>query len=311
MLNIETRGERHHNKIYFKLKDIAAAFGMKNLGIYIYNKEGNYVKNIDYKIFICKTNRLLVSSQGISNNIEANIKALFLTYNGLLRVIFSSQSKSAHAYQQWASNILYTVQMGTSEQREELAAECLSVEVQAIREVFNASATEFPCVYFIKFGTAKELRTAFKIPENITDDLIIYKFGNTKNFKKRFAEHENEYGIPLKLNLELVCFTYIDAKNKFKAETSIAHHFSLIDKRLIIDGHDEFIAIQNTTTNITAVKEFYERVFRDFAGATTDLQTQNKDLQTKIDIMIEKHKCEILECKQELLLYKLKINGIN
>jgi hypothetical protein len=48
------------------------------------------------------------------------VKALFLTYTGLLRVLFVSRNKNAEKFSRWAITKLFTIQMGTKENKEVL-----------------------------------------------------------------------------------------------------------------------------------------------------------------------------------------------
>ena len=75
VLEIETRGERDVNNIYFKVKDVEKAFGIKRLNDTINEKTTNYSNDIDYKYFICEDSK----------------KHLFITYKGILKLIFSNR----------------------------------------------------------------------------------------------------------------------------------------------------------------------------------------------------------------------------
>ena len=53
ILEIEIRGERKCDKVYFKVKDIAVAFDMKHLYGIIIDKRTKYIKDKHYEYFIC------------------------------------------------------------------------------------------------------------------------------------------------------------------------------------------------------------------------------------------------------------------
>ena len=55
-------------------------------------------------------------------------KELFLTYEGLLRVLFVSRSGVAHKFTSWATEKLFTIQMGTQKQKRTLASNILGVD---------------------------------------------------------------------------------------------------------------------------------------------------------------------------------------
>ena len=53
VLEIETRGEREHDGIYFRVKDVAKAFGIESLKDVLLHKNKGYTRNVDYKVFVC------------------------------------------------------------------------------------------------------------------------------------------------------------------------------------------------------------------------------------------------------------------
>jgi hypothetical protein len=77
IVEIETRGEREVDKIYFKVKDVMIGFNMPNLYTTIIDKrtEG-YIVNTHYKYFNCE---------------NKPIKELFLTFSGFKRMIETSR----------------------------------------------------------------------------------------------------------------------------------------------------------------------------------------------------------------------------
>jgi hypothetical protein len=50
------------------------------------------------------------------------VKGIFITYKGMLQSLFSSQRGNADKFVDWATETLFTVQMGTADQKETLAA---------------------------------------------------------------------------------------------------------------------------------------------------------------------------------------------
>jgi hypothetical protein len=52
-----------------------------------------------------------------------NQKTLFLTYHGLVKLLFSRRHPMAEHFQKWAISILFAHQMGTDEQKEALGAD--------------------------------------------------------------------------------------------------------------------------------------------------------------------------------------------
>jgi len=99
ILEIETRGERTVNSIYFKVKDVMIGFGMDNLITTIITINTKYKENEHYKYFNCK--------KEINNKIKIK-KELYLTYKGLLRVVHISRNnkfnKNFYIIKKWLDN---------------------------------------------------------------------------------------------------------------------------------------------------------------------------------------------------------------
>ena len=81
VIEIEVRGERAHDLIYFKVKDVSAGFEMPNLHHVLIDTRKNYAIEVDYKYFI------------VNKCNKSTRKELFLTYSGLQKVIHTSRQK--------------------------------------------------------------------------------------------------------------------------------------------------------------------------------------------------------------------------
>jgi hypothetical protein len=87
-LDIETRGERKVDGIYFKVKDVMTGFKMERLDNTIIDKHRfGYIEGIHYKYYNCNK-KLKYGNKRIKIK-----KELFLTYSGFQRVIFRSNHK--------------------------------------------------------------------------------------------------------------------------------------------------------------------------------------------------------------------------
>lgn len=107
-VDIEIRGKRCVDKCYFKAKDIEALFGLDNLRRNILDKGTTYVCNTHYKNFI---------SAKLHNMESHTNKQLFLTYEGILKVLFSSRKEIGGHFKNWATKTLFTVQMGSKNKK--------------------------------------------------------------------------------------------------------------------------------------------------------------------------------------------------
>jgi hypothetical protein len=75
-----------------------------------------------------------------------------LTYKGMLKVLFSSRSGKAENFQDWATDILFRVQLGTTEQKDKLISSIKGVSYNTIQELFSINARQLPCIYLTYFN---------------------------------------------------------------------------------------------------------------------------------------------------------------
>ena len=257
ILEIETRGERECNKIYFRVKDVMKCFNMELLQNIIIKENTLYKNNIDYKYFICEKKNTIVN-----NSSKTTIKKeLFLTYEGMLRVLFVSRNNKTTHFIKWATEKLFTIQMGTIEQKNKLVSHIKGVSYETIQELFSINARTLPCVYLTAFNTVKKLRNIMNIDNKYSDDSVVYKYGLTKSFESRKNGHKSEYKKLEKfIDMKLVYFTYIDPLYISQAELEIKN--LLNDYKLYPewDNHEELIIIPNNLLKI--IKTIYENLFR-------------------------------------------------
>jgi hypothetical protein len=83
VIDIEVRGERKVNNIYFKVKDIEKGFDILNLQISLIDIHNSYVEETHYKYFLCKTTPI----HKYKNKTKKN---LYLTFMGFVRVLNST-----------------------------------------------------------------------------------------------------------------------------------------------------------------------------------------------------------------------------
>jgi hypothetical protein len=137
ILDVEIRGKRRFNQCFFRVKHVADAFKLPNLNKAISNKTSNYIKgkDKDYVLFTC----IITKTSGgdtVVTNYESGKKAkvgrrsppqkvMFLTYMGLLHVLFVSRNTTAHYFQSWSAQILFTAQMGSTDDKKRLSSTLL------------------------------------------------------------------------------------------------------------------------------------------------------------------------------------------
>ena len=170
-------------------------------------KHGSFKQDEDYKIFIQEGVTL---SYPLPNKGD-NQKTIYLAYHGLVRLLMIRRHPIANHFQKWALNTLFTHQFGTTEQKEELGADLLGIDLSTLRSVFKVFVDKIPCLYLFYVGNAEDLRE--KIPNGLESHCKMYKYGFTDDLERRTREHRKSYGE----RITLVHFVYIDPKYLSKA----------------------------------------------------------------------------------------------
>lgn len=270
VIEIETRGSRNVESIYFKVKNVMEGFEMKSLYKTIIDERKSYTINIDYVYFLC-----FAIGESKKNKKNKIIKELYLTYTGILRALMISRSGKASKFINWATKTLFIVQMGTEKQKNKLTLKIKGVSYESIQELFSINARTMPCIYLTAFNKVGPLREIMKIGDNYNDDDIVYKFGLTKSFKERKNGHKNEYKELLdNIDMKLVCFSFIDPIYINDAESDLK---SLLSKyKLNYENHNELVVISNDILKL--VKIIYENLAGKYSGHTEEFNRKVNEL---------------------------------
>lgn len=311
VINIEVRGEREHTKCYFKVKDIMKGFDMAYLNDSITHKDRCYIEGKHYKYFTIEK-----SSNDRQNDSKiVSKKELFLTYNGILKVLFSSKSGNAEQFQNWASETLFVHQMGTIEQKQTLSASLLGLQPQTIKDVFNSNSNKTPTVYLVHIGSANQLLKT----NTYSEDDILCKFGCTEDISRRLSEHDRNFKKQYNTEVSLMIYSIIDPKYIFDAENNIKQFFRA--NKISSDDKSELIVINKK--DLGQIKQHYKMIQNSYIGRYEEMnkkiielekqilelnhtiKLKDKDIELKDkDIQLEKQKNEILEMKLMMLKFQ-------
>ena len=293
VLEIETRGEREVDKIYFSVKDVSVAFGILKLKDTLIRKDRGYERNVDYKLFNLK------GAVNDGQQKTTNKKRLYLTYQGLLRMLFVSRNANANVFTKWATTKLFVLQMGSQIQKEDLVSNVLGVSARVIREVFNTDTHSLPCIYLFTLGTVKDLRVSMKIDERYNDGDVVAKYGFTKDLSRRTGEHIAKYNKIGGVNLRLKYKSYIDPQYLSKAEGYVK---SLMDKlKLVLQDYNnetELVIIPNSVNEL--VEHHYDMIGKKYMGHVSELITKIKELEDKYEMILLTHQIEIQKKDAEM-----------
>lgn len=300
-LEIEVRGEKTLEGALFKASDIGKAFQYDRIDKLVADKRGDYGYNDHYKYFNTE------KGGGKSPSDHPN-KELYLTYLGVMKVLFCARGNKAGRFQKWVSHILFAVQMGNRTDREKVAAEVLNVTHKKLLQCLNMSAGAISCVYLVKVGTVGNMRQHFKLQGFTNDEHIVYKFGKSCDLSRRLKEHFNHFG---KLNnnkedIDLVCYSYVDDDFISTTESRLKEYFQGFGIHVQDDNNKELIVMDEQRLN--AVKQLYNDMYCQYSGKSKQIINQLKSLEERCKHLKEKYKAELrikdsqMETKDQIII---------
>jgi hypothetical protein len=270
-LEIETRGVRKCNGVYFRVKDVSKCFKIDSLYDTLIHAQTQYTEHVDYEYFIRQV------PDPVGNKANKVTKEIFLTYEGMLRVLFISRSGNTRHFVGWATDTLFTVKMGTVPQKQALVGKMLGASPSAVNEVFRTSATTTPCIYLFVLGTVKALRESMRIDPRYSDAMLVCKYGYTNDLPRRTTEHTKTYGTIKGADLRLVHHSYIDPMYISKAEADIRLFFEGTDMELVYKTHKELVVVDQIASKLIAHQ--YKQLGDKYAGHSGDLKKRINDLE--------------------------------
>jgi len=289
IVEIETRGERNAGGAFFKVSDVSDAFDMSKLQDVLVMKNTSYKPLEDYKYFLCKNPK----NVGKKTSKNKFVKKLFLTYGGMLHVLFASHNDKTEPFRKWASNVLFTVQMGTVEQKQILSSDILGVPFNTLKEVFNKNTNKFSAVYLFTFGTVKDLRKSMNIDDKYNDNDIICKFGLSEDLGQRAKDHQRTYGKIKNVDIKLKYYSYVDPDYTSNAEADVRQFVSGLDWNLKYEKFTELIVLPKK--NMTQIKVQYELIGKKYAVHCDELKTQLIKKDNDILMMKKDHEIDMLK----------------
>jgi hypothetical protein len=269
--------------------DVAKEFGINKLCSNVQSDKNDYSVNIDYVYFI----RTLDYSSGR----RTQKKRLFMTYEGMIKILYSSRSPKARTFRTWATETLFTVQMGTQEQKEDLVSGVLGIPAKSLKQVLSTSVKSVPCIYRFALGKCKDLKKIMKISKEVPDDYVIIKYGYTDNLVRRTNEHIKTYNKIKGVKLELINYAYIDPKYLSQAETDIKGYFETIEIPIEYEKFAELVAI-NPKHERQIINQF-KYITGEYSGCVSDLIEKIEKLKNEIVLIKKDHLIELQNEKHE------------
>ncbi len=306
IIEIEVRGTRDHDNCYFRVSDVAVGFGMKDLHATIIHTNRGYKDVIHYRYFYIDKNTGNDQKNKKVKSKKPLSKKLFLTYQGLLKVLFVSRNKTVGNFLNWATKTLFTAHLGTQDQKNELSSKLMGISANIVKEVFSTTSSTLPTIYLFSIGRVKDLRATLKIDKKYHDDDIVCKGGETIDLTRRINEHNTTYGKLPGANLCLKWHNYIDPQYTSKAETEL---FMLLDKlghKMDHSKYNELIIFPRDKKAGNFIIDQFKNVSNKYLGHVKVLVDKIKELENEIEVMKIKHQNEMLQKNNEINELKYK-----
>ncbi|KAF6252657.1 hypothetical protein COO60DRAFT_1643772 [Scenedesmus sp. NREL 46B-D3] len=322
------RGERHPRRCFFKVTDVGRMLGVTDMTTnlrgptsaflpeedYVKMREGEdetAVAGEDEEGGRCgDPGRLLMDAapQQQGERVHYGQTELYLTYRGLLRCLFCSRKPVARTFVTWVEEVLFAAHLGTTQQREELAAALVGLDVDIVRQFArHVLAFKMAGVYLLLIGSVADLRQSMGLSADLPGDSLVCKWGRTEDMDARLAQHMKQYGALEGANLKLVYFAAIDPRYQSKAEMDAKTSVCEVGVRLtgvVLGGQvkTELVVFTSRELKVNA-KHVYERIAIQFAGCLKEMAeelSRNRAVGEERDKRLE-DKDERLKDKDERL----------
>jgi hypothetical protein len=303
ILDIEVRGTRDINNIYFKVKDVSTKFNLGDITNTLLKSTSSFERN---KHFVLFKN---IKYDNVQFDTNKNNKFLFLTFSGLTKLLFVSQSSNAEHFQSWAINILFIHKMGTPKQRNELCNSLIGITPKTVKQVLSCNTNKVPCIYLLYVGDANQILEDDDINNN--NNNIVCKYGCTDDLPRRLLEHDRDFKKYNK-NISLLYFSIIDPTYIFKAENDI--NFYISEHIIQFYNKKELFVINKSI--LFKIKRIYSDIQDRYIGRYAEMVVIWEKRISMLERDLEKSKyensllmkdIELMKKDNELLELKLSI----
>lgn len=279
-----------NGEIYFSFEDICDLFGISN-GIDL-----DEIAGADQQFVL----------------VTDDDESIYLTFSGMMYVLYACNSIEADKFLSQASRILYTVKMGTAAQKSELVSEIVSASPTMVKKWCKITAGDTPCIYLFFLGDVRKLRESMEIPARYKNADCVYKLGKTGNLNNRTTQHVATFKKIDGVKLDLVCHAYIDPRYVNDAETMIKDTAADMDAYLPYQNSTELVVLSKK--QLTRFKKQYLRAFSLYRGCVGELmdqvREQKRDLQDRdhdIALLKSQHEIELMKVRHENEILRMRL----
>jgi hypothetical protein len=305
IVEIETRGIKTFNGIYFYGKDVEKMLNIEDISTILNNINSTYEIIKHYKKFYRPT----PNGDGSKNKESNNPERIFLTYFGLVKMLITTKNNIAESFQRWALQTLFTVQMGSQEDKTILSSKLLGCDIKSVKSFLNSSIQEYSVLYLLYIGKVSDLVSQIDGLEDKNPEDFVFKYGYTSDLSQRIQAHKQVFGKLKNTNLSLVSHIPIDEKYLSEAEVELKQTFKSFD--YIIDNpvHKELVVFSENKLNL--FKKIFKTICDKYAGNCKKLQEELEKQQIKHEYELKEHKREyemkMRDQEMKMREYELKL----
>jgi hypothetical protein len=286
ILNIHVVGERDVSKCYFSAKDVGIVFGITNLLDTIRHKKTNYEKIIHYHYFETVP--------------RSACDLIYLTYEGLLKVLFSTRNGKTKCFTGPFINKMNTIYFGTKEQKLVLASQLLGVSPDIIKLMCSVTSGPISCIYLFTIGLVKDLGESMEIDQKYKDTDIVCKWGRTCDLGRRTREHVNTYGKIEGSSFSLKYQAPIDEHYTVEAENAVKDMFLEKKYNYTFKTHKELVIIPSN--KFKDMKNEYNTISNIYTKKVKTMVTDEKDIKTNHLLSIADKNQMISDLEKKILI---------
>jgi len=307
IIHIEMRGEKTEKGLYFKALDVEKGFGVDRMDIHLLDVTSGHIRGIHYEVFMNPNSASpseslsdnAASPNTISQSRETKRDMLYLTFEGLLKLVYCSTKNNMSNFRSWVSRTIFGMQMGSIHMREEIAADAMQMNLNEMRLLLSTFGNDLSGLYLFKIGNVETLAYAYNLDQtkfNWSDG--IYKFGKTQNIDQRYLQHIKKYSNK-KQQVKHQLFRLIDPAFLSTAETELIHFFKLTKVLITPDNaykDSELVVISDN--DMINVKKVFDKLCESYKGKNAVLINKIESLEQELYSTKDSHQTEVSYIKQ-------------
>lgn len=213
------------------------------------------------------------------------------------QILFRTKSTKSEHFKEWVEGICFTVQMGDSEEKEELAAELIGTDLKQFRRLTKYCHNPMPFIYLISIGKIGEFRDLMdlSISDYPDNDMTIFKYGLSADGHRRIGEHI--CGLPsissITTTPKLFRWITIDVLFLKEAETYLGETVLFeYGRKIHYQNQREIVGIKLTNITKQRIGKTFDNLHKKFSG--------------RIEYLEKEHELEIAEKDKEIAKKELE-----